>query len=837
MSIGIALASHGNRVTLFKRMIHPIETLQVTSSNNIIRQMIYMGRTKQDVSIWTRNNKSHVKEEEEEENVSLMEGVDYNNDDEIILDVDMKKRAAILVAVICSPSTQTSANNHHHHNNNDDDDAVPIVGDDDTTTTTTTTTTTNVTKDEEDTDNSSTTSNSTVENTNINPKDAGELLLLRVRERIEVLRRIPLPFHVTCAVHPDTYLNKVLVGGPLGQLALINVNTGTLIHVFQCLLPNNTLLVAQKRDKTTTTTTTTTTTASNHTGIIAVLPGENENAIQTAHETATSKFNDYLSTITVLTQSPAVDTVAVGTAGGSVHLINLKYDTVLFTLEHDSTILRRKNPNDTIPLFSQGSSSNTKKAIGITSLTFRTDGYASAANIAALAVGRTDGTISIWDLNTTEEHPYRRLLHEMEYFHKGGVARCTFLPLEPILISSGRHDNCIAMHVFDSPTHTTSRVLRHRKGHASPPTFLRYLHPAIGAITGDSKADGTDAANCSIISGGSTDRTLRLFSTARIALDREWSQGKGLDKRAREYGIDKRDLLLPPITMIASSEARSRDFGDVVTIHQNHAHAYVWSSRKGVQSGPVLRQDNWNISAMKKQPPEIFHASSVVFSACGHFCLVGTKGGMIFKYNIQSGLPRGSYPQQQLLDIQEKNRKNNTNVPGSLSRTIRIMEGKMKPSAPANLDKKEAEEEQQRLADETRKARGIVARHTTTVVGLAVDSLNKTLLSVGSDGILLVWAFRSHLPHKKSPITLSSVGASKLCHIPESDLAAIALKDFTIVVLDCASLSIVRRLGNVGSSSTSTTTTLHCSTRHSGPISDMGFGPDGRRLFSSVSTT
>jgi len=66
MSIGIALASHGNRVTLFKRMIHPIETLQVTSSNNIIRQMIYMGRTKQDVSIWTRNNKIHVKEEEDE---------------------------------------------------------------------------------------------------------------------------------------------------------------------------------------------------------------------------------------------------------------------------------------------------------------------------------------------------------------------------------------------------------------------------------------------------------------------------------------------------------------------------------------------------------------------------------------------------------------------------------------------------------------------------------------------------------------------------------------------------------------------------------------------------
>lgn len=786
MSIGIALVSHGNCVSLFKRMIHPVATIEL-SAEFPIQHMVYMGRTKQDISSCASTNYES----------SAVEGVDFNNED-LILDVDIQKRTAMLVAVICSSSRYTTTNN--------DDDKVPIVGEDDDDDDTTTTADSrdmddsnesmeediNSTASRSNDDISTTSTTSTSEVGNIDDTRFGELILLRVRERIEVIRRIPLPFEVSCAVHPDTYFNKILVGGPLGQLALINVNTGKLIHLFQCILPR--AIMKQQRN--------------NDSGIIAVSEDDDED----------DNENFASSNITVVTQSPAVDTVAVGTAGGKVHLINLKFDTVLFTLEHDFTYnISKKKDKVLFPKRSMRAD-----RIGITSLTFRTDGFASAAHIAPLAVGRTDGTISIWDLNTTEENPHRRLLHEIEHFHKGGVAKCTFLPLEPILISSGLQDNCIAMHVFDSPNNT-SRVLRHRIGHASPPSFIRYIHPAIGAVIGDSKADGTDAANCSILSGGSTDRTLRLFSTARTVLDREWSQGKGLEKRAKEYGIDKRDLLLPPITMFATSEARSRDFGDTVSIHQNHAPAYVWSSRKGAQSGPVLRQDDWNISAMKKQPPEECHASAVTISACGHYCLVGTKGGIIYKYNIQSGLPRGSYPQS---ESNEKTRKN-LNIPGSLSRTIRVMEGKMKLSAPANLDKKDAEEEQQQLAEQARKARSLLARHTATVVGLAVDSLNKTLMSVGSDGVLLVWAFKTHAPHKKSPINLSLSGATKLCHMPESDLAAIALKDFSIVVLDCASLSVVRRLGNVSAGLGAT--------RHSGPISDMGFGPDGRRLFTSVS--
>ena len=47
---------------------------------------------------------------------------------------------------------------------------------------------------------------------------------------------------------------------------------------------------------------------------------------------------------------------------------------------------------------------------------------------------------------------------------------------------------------------------------------------------------------------------------------------------------------------------------------------------------------------MKNQPPKSVHATAVAISACGHFAVIGTKGGTIYKYNIQSGLAPGSFP-------------------------------------------------------------------------------------------------------------------------------------------------------------------------------------------------
>lgn len=573
------------------------------------------------------------------------------------------------------------------------------------------------------------------------------ILVVATRSSVEIQKRIRLPIQPTMALHPSTYLNKIIVGGTNSSLLLLNVRSSKIIHKFSCL-----------------------------------------------PESSTIPTN-----ITALEQSPAVDTVAVGMSNGMVHLINLRHDKTLFSLQHRS---------------------KSNKPVQITSLSFRTDGSAMRYGIAPLAVGRDDGTVSIWDL-TPQEDPTlgRTLLCEMDRVHSGGVAKITYLPQEPVLLSIGTTSNSILMHIFDSPDHS-ARLLRQRTGHVAPPKRIRYLHPAHEGVLANT-ADGTDASSCQILSSGGADRTLRLFSTARSVLDKQYSQGKGLEKRARKLGLDSTaELLLPPLTGMATSESRSRDWGDLVTIHRHHAFAYVWSTKRGAQSGPLLRQPKWNVSAMQVPPPRSCHATSVAMSSCGNFAIVGTAGGTIYKYNVQSGIPRGSYPKSATTKEDQKRKKR---TPGDVSRTINALEKAMKVSnRPSDLDKEERDAVQEAAKEQRRLAKLAIASHSeATVTGLAVDSTNKTLISVGADAKLILWNFATHAPHKKSPYKLPAP-ATKLCHIRDSDLAAIAMEDFSIVLFDCAALSIVRRFG-VGEETV-------C---HTGPISDLGFTPDGRHLFSS----
>ena len=45
--------------------------------------------------------------------------------------------------------------------------------------------------------------------------------------------RTPEGFQPTCLAHPDTYLNKVVLGGGDGRLLLYNFVSGALLHTFQ----------------------------------------------------------------------------------------------------------------------------------------------------------------------------------------------------------------------------------------------------------------------------------------------------------------------------------------------------------------------------------------------------------------------------------------------------------------------------------------------------------------------------------------------------------------------------------------------------------------------------
>ena len=88
----------------------------------------------------------------------------------------------------------------------------------------------------------------------------------------------PKLFPISCAVHPSTYLNKILLGSRTGQLQLWNIRTSKLIHSF---------------------------------------PGWGDSAVLT------------------LVQSPAVDVVGAGLEDGGVVLHNLRYDETVMRFRQE----------------------------------------------------------------------------------------------------------------------------------------------------------------------------------------------------------------------------------------------------------------------------------------------------------------------------------------------------------------------------------------------------------------------------------------------------------------------------------------------------------------------
>lgn len=204
-------------------------------------------------------------------------------------------------------------------------------------------------------------------------------------------------------MHPNTYVNKILIGSEQGKLQLWNVRQGKLIYAFA----------------------------------------------------------GFCSKITVLEQAPAIDVIAVGLSNGQIALLNLKVDQILMEFKQEWG--------------------------AVTGISFRTDGP------AVMATASSNGHIAFWDL---EEKKIITTLHA----HSDSVSTLYFLPNEPLLLTTSS-DNSLKMWIFDK-IDGTSRLLRYREGHESPPLCIRY-HGANG-----------DA----ILSSGE-DSSLRIFSTVSETLN------------------------------------------------------------------------------------------------------------------------------------------------------------------------------------------------------------------------------------------------------------------------------------------------------------------------------
>ena len=474
-------------------------------------------------------------------------------------------------------------------------------------------------------------------------------------------------------------------------------------------------------------------------------------------------------------------------------------------------------------------SSKSSGNANITSISFRTDGLGAGedgrkAGVMATA-GTDNGDVTLWDLNEGG-----RVMGVLRDAHdppsssrgqvSGGISRAEFLPGQPVLVTSGL-DNALKSWIFDeTPFSPIPLILHNRGGHAAPITRLSFL-PA--------EADGANAVGKWLLSAG-RDRSLWGWSIRRDAQSTELSQGN-VKKKARRLGTLGRDLdagnstsledlKAPEIICIACSLNRDGGMGastgggavwanvsnkksytdsdngptgweSIVTGHRGDKYARTWFwGRKKAGRWAFETGDGSEVKVILPfniPKPKLINPKTVAITPCGTFAFVGSAGGGIDMYNLQSGIHRQRFPspltpaQARKLKIRQVTGGNDLHSVIDGQRKYGLGEGK----------------------------------HMKGVTGIMVDGLNRTVISCSLDGKIKFWDFLTGiLRHEIDWFPMTAITASRY-HRP-SDLIALSCDDLSIRVVDIETRKLVRELwGCVGQ------------------ISDFCFSNDGRWIIAA----
>ena len=295
------------------------------------------------------------------------------------------------------------------------------------------------------------------------------------------------------------------------------------------------------------------------------------------------EFKGWGAPVRCLEQSPALDVVGIGHADGRIVLHNLRADASVLTLAHES-----------------GDACN--------ALAFRTDGRAHLVSASSL------GSLHVWDLEK------RVRLTSIPLAHAGGVLCAHFVRGTAELLTLGEAENALKVWLFDQPT-GGARLLRSRSGHSAPPSLVRFHRDAI-------LAGGAPAGQAYLLSGGA-DRTLRQAAIWTTQQDAEFSQKRETSK-ASMHVTDMEARRLPPLTGLASSQVREKEWANVLTCHQGSAVAYTWQTTRRALAPHTLHLGTGR------------PVTSVAISPCGNYGYLGGEDGALEKFNLQSGQRRAA---------------------------------------------------------------------------------------------------------------------------------------------------------------------------------------------------
>ncbi|CAK7199757.1 rRNA-processing protein utp21 [Sporothrix eucalyptigena] len=536
--------------------------------------------------------------------------------------------------------------------------------------------------------------------------------------------------------------------------------------------------------------------------------------------------------VTCLEPTPALGLLAIAYAGGPLVIHDVLRDQPLIHVEAGTAGVTADGENDA----------------PVTSISFRTDGRGAGQDgrlEGVMATATTaSGDVTFWDLNKGG-----RIMGVLRSAHnppsvdptstvRGGISKIEFLVGQPVIMTSGL-DNSLRSWIFDeTPFSPIPRILHTRSGHAAPVNCLEFL---------PSDFDGADSGNKWLLSGG-LDRSLWGWSLRRDGQSSELSQGN-VRQRAKKMGIlstsalrhgpttTLEDLKAPPITCIASSLNRDGGMGalpgkmpiwlriggpnassgkskkgrtgeglrpgdtessgmtgweSVVTAHRDDAYARTWFwGRK--------RAGRWSLGTGDNQ-----HVSTVAISPCGSFALVGSAGGSIDMYNLQSGIHRQRFPSR-LTPAQARQLK----VQQQLRQADAVTQ--LQATATTGEGIGEGDNFGGKLAGFRSPGAG---RHTKAVTGIIVDNLNSVVVSCSLDGTVKFWDFLTG--HLVDQIDNWGVSVTACRYHAANDLLAFACGDNTIRVVDLMTRKTIRvfRAGVISQKPSN--------------INDLCFSSDGR---------
>ncbi|RWS24154.1 WD-repeat protein-like protein [Leptotrombidium deliense] len=431
-------------------------------------------------------------------------------------------------------------------------------------------------------------------------------------------------------------------------------------------------------------------------------------------------FKGWNSSILCIEQSPACNVVAIGLENGNI---------IIHDLKQDETVM------------------NFKQEWGsVSSLSFRTD---SPNDFPHMVSSSATGHIAVWNLEK------RRLQSQMRNIHNGPIVKCSFLSREPLLITNSS-DNALKVWCFDQPD-DTGRILHLRDGHYAPPCKIRF-HGSQGNW---------------VLSAG-LDSNFKCFSTWSERLNRSLGQASFNRKLSKKMGVKKEHLKMPPITEFAAELTREKEWDNIVACHRRLNVVTSWSFEKMKMGERKLIHDRF------KQKSNVY-ALCVCLSACGNYVIVGYSTGHIDKFNVQSGIYRGSYGKDTAHDgaIQGvvSDSLNQLVVSGGVDGNIKFWRFKGEFLSSLNFDSSISQ---------------IIMHKESSLVAVSFDNYNVCIIDVEMKRVIR--EFGSH-ESRITDMTMSAdvrwlIVASMDCSIRIWDLSFGKLVDHFLVCSPCVSLSM-----------------------------------------------